>query len=142
MPQMVQMMRMINSGVFDRFPKLRVAYLECGTGWVPFMMDRLDYEFDSIFGVAARGRLKKRPSDYIREGDNFWVSMELGERGLKYTIDAIGSEKILYASDYPHEPTEEDLTTELPDFIASNDHSEAVKRNVLYNNMINFYQLH
>ena len=32
-------------------------------------------------------------------------------------------------------------TTELPDFIASNDHSEAVKRNVLYNNMINFYQL-
>ena len=77
----------------------------------------------------------------MREGDNFWVSMELGERGLKYAIDAIGSEKILYASDYPHEPTEEDLTTELPEFIASNDYSEAVKRNLLYNNMINFYQL-
>ena len=140
-PLMIHLTDIIFSGVYDRFPGLRIAFLEAGCTWVPFMMDRLDYEFDSIFGVAARKRLKKRPSDYIREGENFWVAMELGETGLKYTIDAIGSERILYASDYPHEPTEEDLTTELPEFIDSNEYSEAVKRNLLYNNMINFYQL-
>ena len=85
--------------------------------------------------------LKKKPSDYMRDGENFWVSMELGERSLKYTIDAIGSEKILYASDYPHEPTEEDLTTELPEFIESNEYSQTVKDNVLYKNMKRFYRL-
>ncbi len=140
-PLMIQLTDIVFSGVFDRYPGVRIAFLEGGCTWVPFMMDRLDYEYDSIFGATARNRLKKRPSDYIREGKNFWVAMELGERGLKYAIDAMGSERILYASDYPHEPTEEDLTTELPEFIASNDYSEAVKRNVLYNNMIDFYQL-
>ena len=140
-PLMIHLTDIVFSGVFDRYPGLRIAFLEGGCTWVPFMMDRMDYEYDSIFGATARNRLSKRPSDYIREGDNFWVAMELGERGLKYAIDAMGSERILYASDYPHEPTEEDLTTELPEFIASNDYSEAVKKNLLYNNMINFYQL-
>lgn len=140
-PLMIQLTDMIFSGVFDAFPKLRVAFLEGGCGWVPFMMDRLDYEYDSVFGVAARKRLKKKPSDYMRDGENFWVAMELGERSLKYTIDAIGSERILYASDYPHEPTEEDLNTELPEFVESNEYSQAVKDNLLYKNMKRFYRL-
>jgi uncharacterized protein len=141
-PLMIQLTDMIFAGVFDEFPKLRVAYLEGGCGWVPFMMDRLDYEYNSVFGGAARKRLKKKPSDYIR-GDNFWVAMELGESALslKYTIDAIGSEKILYASDYPHEPTNEAIRNELAEFIESNQYTEAVKRNLLYSNMKRFYGL-
>ena len=140
-PLMIQLTDIIFSGVFDRFPGLRIAFLEGGCGWVPFMMDRLDYEYDSIFGAAARKRLKKRPSDYIREGDNFWVAMELGESALKYAIDAMGPDRILYASDYPHEPTEEDLTTELPEFLESNEYSDEIKRKLVHDNMISFYNL-
>ncbi|MBM3486673.1 MAG: amidohydrolase [Alphaproteobacteria bacterium] len=140
-PLMIQLTDMIFGGVFDDFPKLRVAYLEGGCAWVPFMMDRLDYEYESIFGTKARRRMKKKPSDYMREGDNFWVAMELGERSIKYTIDAMGSDRILYASDYPHEPTEEDLTAELPEFIESKDYSQAIKDNLLYKNQKRFYGL-
>ena len=43
---MVQLVSMLFDGVFDRFPGLRVAYLEAGCAWVPFMMDRLDEEFE------------------------------------------------------------------------------------------------
>jgi len=141
-PLMIQLTDMIFAGVFDVFPKLRVAYLEGGCGWVPFMMDRLDYEYNSVFGSAARKRLKKKPSDYIR-GDNFWVAMELGESALslKYTLDAIGSENILYASDYPHEPTNEAIKSELEEFIESSRYPEAVKKNLLYSNMKRFYGL-
>ncbi|HEY5608159.1 MAG TPA: amidohydrolase family protein, partial [Alphaproteobacteria bacterium] len=122
--------------------KLKVAYLEGGCGWVPFMMDRLDYEFNSVFGVRARKRLKKKPSDYMR-GENFWVAMELGERelSLKYALDAIGSERILYASDYPHEPTDEAIKNELDEFVESNQYSQQVKQNLLYTNMKRFYNL-
>ena len=141
-PLMIQLTDIIFSGVFDRFPKLRIAFLEGGCGWVPFMMDRLDYEYDSIFGSGLRTRLKKRPSDYMREGDNFWVAMELGETALKYAIDAMGPDRILYASDYPHEPTEEDLTTELPEFLESNEYSTEVKQKLVHDNMISFYNLH
>ena len=105
------------------------------------MMDRLDYEFDSIFGVRARSQLKKRPSEYIREGDNFWVGIELGEKGLKYTADAIGSDRIIYASDYPHEPTNDDITSDIPDFLASNLVDDKVKAKVLGINAKRFYNL-
>src|SRR5437764_1180086 len=43
--QMIQLTSMMFSGVFDAFPGLRVAYCEAGSGWVPFMADRLDMEF-------------------------------------------------------------------------------------------------
>ena len=139
-PLMIQLTDIVFSGVYDRFPDVRIAYLEGGCTWVPFMVDRLDAEYDSILGVAARKRLHKRPSDYIR-GDNFWVSMDLGERGLKYTLDAIGPTNVLYASDYPHEPTEADLATQLPEFIASHHHTDAVKRLLLHDNAKRFYGL-
>ena len=140
-PLMIQLTDIVFSGLWDKFPKLKIAFLEGGATWVPFMMDRLDYEYESVFGAASRAQLKKRPSDYLREGDNFWVAMELGERNLKYTIDAIGPDRILYASDYPHEPTEEDLTTELPEFLESNEFTDDIKRKLVHDNMISFYNL-
>ena len=140
-PLMIQLTDVIFSGVFDAFPRLRMGFMEGGCSWVPFMMDRLDYEYGSILGIPARRKIKRKPSEYIREGDNFWVSFELGEQALKYTIDAMGSERILYASDYPHEPSEEELLEELPEFIANPAYSEQVKRNVLYNNVKRFYSI-
>ena len=141
-PLFIQLTDMIFGGVFDDFPKLKVAYLEGGCGWVPFMMDRLDYDYNALAGKRARMRLKKKPSDYMR-GENFWVAMELGERdlSLKHCIDAIGSERILYASDYPHEPTDAAIKSELEEFIESNQYSQQVKQNLLYRNMKRFYNL-
>ena len=140
-PLFINLTDMMFAGVFDRFPKLRFAFLEGGCSWVPFMMDRMDYEFDSIHGVASRRELKKRPSDYFREGEHIWVAMELGETSLKYVVDMVGSERIIYASDYPHEPTHEDLTGELPEFLASPDLSDEAKRNIVYNNTRNLYRI-
>ncbi len=132
---------MIWEGVFDAFPGLRVVFLEAGCTWVPFMMDRLDSEYDSIFGSDARARLKRRPSEYIREGDNFWVSAELGEKGLKYAIDAIGSTRIMYASDFPHEPTQDELTGAVPEFLADPAYDETAKANILSRNALSFYAI-
>jgi predicted TIM-barrel fold metal-dependent hydrolase len=140
-PLFIQLTDMMFAGVFDAFPKLRFAFLEAGCSWVPFMMDRMDYEYDSIHGVECRKRLKKRPSDYFREGESIWVAMELGESSLKYVVDMIGSERIIYASDYPHEPTHEDLTEELPAFLANPDYADDVKTNVVYNNTKALYRI-
>ncbi len=140
-PLFINLTDMMFAGVFDRFPNVRFAFLEGGCSWVPFMMDRMDYEFDSIHGVESRRQLKKRPSDYFREGEHIWVAMELGETSLKYVVDMVGSERIIYASDYPHEPTHADLTGELPEFLASPDLSDEAKRNIVYNNTRNLYRI-
>lgn len=138
-PLFINMTDMMFAGVFDAFPTVRFAFLEAGCAWVPFMMDRMDYEFDSMHGVECRKTMKKRPSEYFEEGDSIWVAMELGERSLKYVVDAMGSERIIYASDYPHEPSHEDLTTELPEFLSSPGYSDEVKANIVYNNTKRLY---
>ena len=105
------------------------------------MMDRMDYEFDSIHGSKHRKTMSKRPSDYFRHNDQLWFAMELGESSLKYVIDMIGSERIIYASDYPHEPSTEDLTSELPEFLENPDISDQAKQNIVYNNSRNLYRI-
>jgi predicted TIM-barrel fold metal-dependent hydrolase len=67
--------------------------------------------------------------------------MELGESSLPYVVEKIGSERIIYASDYPHEPTMEDITTELPEFLATNTISNEAKQNLVYNNAKNLYRI-
>ena len=140
-PLFIQITDMMFSGVFDTFPKLRFAFLEAGCSWVPFMMDRMDYEFDSMHGSKHRKTMKKRPSDYFREGDQVWIAMELGESSLKYVIDMIGHERIIYASDYPHEPSTEDLTSELPEFLENPDISDEAKQNIVYHNARDLYHI-
>ena len=141
-PQFIHLTDMIFSGVFDLFPKLRVAVLEAGASWVPWMMDRLDYEYASIFGTNARKRLRKKPAQYFTEGENLWFSLELEERrGLKYTIDAIGSERLFYASDYPHEPKEGEMKGELEEFLEDGILTREARQNIVYDNAMKFYRL-
>lgn len=59
--QMIALIATIIGGVFERFPALRVAYLESGIGWVPYMMDRLDEEVEKR-GEAEASYLTRRPS--------------------------------------------------------------------------------
>jgi len=140
-PLMIQITDMMFSGVFETFPNLKFAFLEGGCSWVPFMMDRMDYEYDSVFGVAARKKLKKKPSQIFRDTDSIWVSCEMGEKSMKHVMDFYGTDRIIYASDFPHEPTEEDMTADVPDFLASNDFSQEEKGKVLYHNARNLYGL-
>src|SRR5256885_16271909 len=69
MGQSVQLTSMMFSGVFDAFPKLRVAYCEAGSGWGPFMADRLGMEVGSRRGQAPE--LKCLPSEHLPGGRHF-----------------------------------------------------------------------
>ena len=91
-------------------------------------MDRLDSEYDKIFSKKMRAKLSRKPSAYMREGDNFWVSCELEERGLKNVIDAMGPDRIIYSSDFPHEPTEDSIAAAVPEFLAHTTYSDDVRR--------------
>jgi len=138
----IQLTDIIFSGVFDAFPKLRIAFLEGGCSWVPFMMDRLDYEYDSAFGGKARDKLKKRPSEYISTGDNFWVSPEMGERFMRQTIDAMGgAERMLYSSDFPHEPAPDDIIGDIPNLLNNPDYTEVEKKWILGDAARRFYAM-
>ncbi|MBI1993540.1 MAG: amidohydrolase family protein [Deltaproteobacteria bacterium] len=49
---LIQFTHMIFEGLFERFPRLRVAFLEAGSGWLPYMMDRMDEEFEKLYPLG------------------------------------------------------------------------------------------
>lgn len=90
---------LIYGGVPERFPKLRIGFLECGCGWVPYWMDRMDEEWEKRQSEAPA--LKAKPSEYIMQG-NWFFAAEPEESTLPYVMDRIGDDKLIFASDYPH----------------------------------------
>ena len=96
----IQFAGLMYGGVAARFPKLRIAFLECGVGWVPYWMERMDEEWEKRGKVEAP-LCKEKPSEYVKHGSWFFA-MEPEEETLPYVIERIGDDKILFASDYPH----------------------------------------
>ena len=140
-PLFMHLTDMIFNGVFDAFPNLRVAFLEGGCTWVPWIIDRMDHEFDGTFGERLRSSLKRRPSAYVVDSDQIWFGFELEEADLGHTIAKIGSDRLIYASDYPHETPPDDIVSELPEFIASPEIPDEIKGKMLYHNAKSFYHL-
>jgi predicted TIM-barrel fold metal-dependent hydrolase len=134
--QMRQLVSMIFEGVFELFPRLRFGCLECGVGWVPYMMDRMDEEQERKGQYSPRCR--RKPSEYFRSGNIFFAA-EVGETALPLALRVLGADSILWASDYPHERDQRDFSRDIPTLKARQDVSEAVKRKIFYDNAVRFY---
>jgi predicted TIM-barrel fold metal-dependent hydrolase len=95
------MAALIGAGVLDRYPELRLTALECGHGWLPAWAARLDELAE--MSRHALPPLKRRPSDYVR-GPQYFQSIQLyeGEQSLRHTIEALGEDTLMFATDYPH----------------------------------------
>jgi predicted TIM-barrel fold metal-dependent hydrolase len=89
---------LVIGGVFERFPKLRVAFFECNTEWLLYWMHRMDATYDYLKDLYAP-YLTMKPSDYVRR--NCWLTCE-GHEPLGAAIEQIGEDRLMMASDYPH----------------------------------------
>jgi len=132
--QMIQLTSIVLNGVLERFPTLRVSFMEAGAGWVPFMLERLDRECKN----RASG-LKSLPSEQIRS-DRIFFHCELDEAMLPVAVEALGAQQLFCASDFPHEPTHEFIEA-VEAFRKRPDLPEAAKANILYDNPKRLYRL-
>ena len=98
--QMRQFVSLMFEGIFELFPNFRFGCIECGVGWVPYWIERMDEEWEKRGKVEAP-HCKHKPSEYISQG-NWFFAMEPEEATLPYVIERIGDDKIVFASDYPH----------------------------------------
>jgi predicted TIM-barrel fold metal-dependent hydrolase len=96
----IQFAGLLYGGVAERFPGLRIGFLECGVGWVPYWMERMDEEWEKRGKIEAP-LCKEKPSEYVRNGSWFFAT-EPEEGMLPYVMERIGEDKVLFASDYPH----------------------------------------
>jgi len=89
------------SGMFDRHPNLKMVSVESGIGWVPFMLEAMDYELEEN-APKWFDKLRKRPSEYFRDNwyATFWF--ETGRGDLQHLIDAVGEDNVMFETDFPH----------------------------------------
>jgi uncharacterized protein len=92
---------LILSGMFDRHPDLKMVSVESGVGWVPFILETLDYEMAEN-APHELAQLKKMPSEYFRSNlyATFWF--EKNRNKLPDLIEAVGEDNILFETDFPH----------------------------------------
>lgn len=96
----IQFAGLMYAGVPEKFPKLRISFLECGVGWAPYWIERMDEEWEKR-GKIESPLCKLKPSEYIAQG-NWFFAFEPEEKTLPFAIEHIGDDKIIFASDYPH----------------------------------------
>jgi uncharacterized protein len=91
----------ILAGIFDRHPELKMVSVESGVGWIPFILEALDYEM-SENAPRQLAQMQKKPSEYFRS--NFYATFwfENNRNKLPDLIDAVGEDSILFETDFPH----------------------------------------
>jgi len=77
----------------------------------------------------------------VFDGDGHVIGMELGEGGLAHTMATIGADRIICASDYPHEIPPGEIVGELPEFIENPALPDEVKQKLLYTNAKRLYRI-
>jgi len=90
--------QLVFGGVFDRHPNLKVVFTEAGISWVPHWLQDAEYYYDTHLEILDI-KLKHRPSYYW--ANNCYATFQLDQLGLNL-IDYIGSDRVMWASDYPH----------------------------------------
>ena len=92
----VQFLRLALAGVFDRFPDLQVLLGHWGEV-VLFYLDRADW-------LAIQAKLPRPFSEYVRQNAYITAGGVYSQRYLRWAIEVVGVERILFATDYPYRP--------------------------------------
>jgi uncharacterized protein len=104
---------LVTGGVFERFPNLKVAFFECSAEWPLYWMHRMDDDFEWLEENQERHlpiKLSMKPSDYVRR--NCYVTMEADEGAITQSLEELGEDHIMMATDYPH------FDSEYPDTVS------------------------
>jgi uncharacterized protein len=147
--QMIAFAGIIFNGVLDKFPNLRVGFLEGGVGWLFLCLERFDRSWDTHISYDPRGELMQlQPgehlSDYIRrhmrEG-RIIIGCEGEEPELAHAISRVGNEAFMYSSDFPHEVNTEMCKHEIEEIMENEELSNADRDAILRGNAERFYRL-
>lgn len=107
----LHVIRMILSGVFDRFPTLSIVLGHLGEG-IPYWLSRLDNRYQNILrrgGLPSLGmtQLKRLPSEYFTTNFHVTTAGMNATAPFDYCVNLLGADRVLFAIDYPYEQTEE-----------------------------------
>jgi len=137
---MSSMAFLLAGGVCERYPELRLIFLEANGGWLVPWLERLDHHAEVPLFKPDVPLLKMAPSEYFRRQG--WISFDADESTLAFTARSplVGADRIIWASDYPHPDAKFPGTTdELYESIEDLD--EEQQRQIAGGNAVALYDL-
>ena len=99
MEQMAAMASLVLEGALERHPALRVAFLESGTGWLPYWLARLDGHAEWMHDTET-AELSLMPSEYFAR--QCMISTDPDDPLAAWTVSQVGADHVVWASDFPH----------------------------------------
>jgi predicted TIM-barrel fold metal-dependent hydrolase len=138
----------VYNGIFDRFPGVRIAFLEGGVAWLLLCLERFRSSHETHFQYIPPGefglREGERPDEYIIEhirAGRFYVGCETEELTLPFALKVVGHSPFIYSSDFPHEVTNQSCKHDIGELLESPALTQEDKEAILYRNAQRFYRL-
>jgi predicted TIM-barrel fold metal-dependent hydrolase len=137
--QMLACLNLCADGVLEKFPKLKVAQLESGCGWVPFWLERMDEHWEHESHGSAKST-REKPSTYFKR--QCWVSCEAGEELVAVFAEYVGDDYLMVATDYPHSDAVDKFPDKTIGSLSGNPNlSTATRRKILWDNPVRAFGL-
>ncbi len=140
-PLLMAFTALISGGVMDRFPNLRVVFLEAGCQWVPFIIERIHHRYKNQGSSLKKflpqtAPIQKLPvMEYIKRG-NIYFSTEVEDEILPNVLNLVGETQVIFGSDMPHGDRERCAARMLQE---RSDISETAKASILERNPARLY---
>ncbi len=135
----MQLNDLLMSGVLARYPTIKFVSVESGIGWIPFVLEAMDYQFKDNRVPEERPELDMLPSEYFAR--NVYACYWFEQTAPRRLIDKVGVDNILFETDFPH-PTSlfgEEVHKRIQGGLA--DCEEAVRRKILWANGQKLYRV-
>lgn len=135
----VQLNDLIMSGVLARHPKIKFVSVESGIGWIPFVLEALDYQFKDNRVSEERPEFDMLPSEYFAR--NVYACYWFEQTAPRRLIDKVGMDNILFETDFPH-PTSifgEEVHKRIKSGLS--DCTDEVRRKILWGNGQKLYKV-
>jgi predicted TIM-barrel fold metal-dependent hydrolase len=134
-PQVRQFTNIMFSGLLNELKTFRLGFLEAGSGWVPFLIDKIEERLERIEPTER----PVSPSELLARKQLFFQCGE--ERTTRRDIEFIGDDCLLWSSDFPHEATKTDMRKLAKMFFAREDLPDDSKLKIAYDNAKQYYAL-
>ena len=135
LPANLAFVAIVGHGLLDRYPNLKIGFLEFGAEWIFYMAGRLKHYavLNKRRMPTSKGLLQRDVDDYLKSGRIF-VAAEADDVMLTQEMALLGEDQILFSSDFPHDEVgrchERDYRTER--------YFGRQKRKILHHNTVRF----
>ncbi|HET7004562.1 MAG TPA: amidohydrolase family protein [Candidatus Binatia bacterium] len=137
LPAQMAFVAIVGHGMLDRYPNLKIGFLEFGAEWMLYMVPRLDHYLPiDRSQMPIKTEVPQQSIEEYAKSGRIFIAGEADDKLLPQEIELLGENQILYSSDLPHGEGRHNAAKEI---IARKDITEAQKRKILYDNAVKFF---